>query len=164
MAYTINLYPTSDISLGHTAGSGSTGYNMVNESETDGDSTYIQHSLSSSNSTETSRFNCAAATNDSSKPSGKIKVRSIKVETYWGSGGQNVDTISGTLTTSVAFGDGSYTNASSTATRNSTSSTVSYTLTTSTFTNLSIVGTVYESIDDLEAKLQLSTSGRYTTN
>jgi hypothetical protein len=66
------------------------------------------------------------------------------------------------LTTSVAFGDGSYTAASSTDTRNST--TISYTLTNSTFNNLSIVGTVFENIDALEAKLQLSTSGRYTSS
>lgn len=162
MAYTINLYPTSDISFRHESRSGSTGYNMINESEPDEGSTYIQQNLSNSNSTVTSQFNCAAATEDSSRPTGKIKVRSIKVETYWGSVGQNVMSVTGTLTTSVAFGDGSYTAASSTDTRNST--TISYTLTNSEFNNLSIVGNIYENIDALEAKLQLSTNGRYTTN
>lgn len=162
MAYTINLYPISDITLEHGTTTGSTGYNMINESEPDEGSTYIEHALSTSNSTKTSQFNCAAVTNDSSRPTGKIKVRSIKVETYWGSVGQNINSISGTLTTSVAFGNGSYTDASSIDTRNSTS--ISYTLTTSTFNDLSIVGNVYENIDALEAKLQLSTNGRYNTN
>lgn len=161
MAYTINLYPTSDISFRHESNSGSTGYNMINETEPDEGTTYIEQELSNSNSTVTSQFNCAAS-EDSSRPTGKIKVRSVKVETYWGSVGQNVRSVTGTLTTSVAFGDGSYTDASSTDTRNSTS--ISYTLTNSTFNGLSIVGNVYENIDALEVKLQLSTSGRYTAN
>lgn len=162
MAYTINLYPTSDISFRHESSRGNTGYNMINETEPDEGTTYIQQELTGNNATVISQFNCAAATEDPSRPIGKIKVRSVKVETYWGSVGQNVRSVTGTLTTSVAFGDGSYTAASSTDTRNST--TISYTLTNSTFNNLSIVGTVFENIDALEAKLQLSTSGRYTSS
>lgn len=164
MAYTINLYPTSDISFSHDASTGYTGYNMINESEPDGGSSYIQHSLTTSNATETSQFNCSAPTNDANRPAGKIKVRSIKVETYWGSYGQNVSTVSGTLTTSVAFGNGTYTDANTTDTRNTVTTNTTYTLTTSEFSNLSIVGNVYENIDAIEAKLQLSTRGRYTTN
>lgn len=164
MAYTINLYPSGDISFRHVSSSGSTGYNMINESEPDGGSTYIEQELTTSNSTVTSQFNCAAASNDSSRPTGKIRVRSVKVETYWGSMGQNVNTVSGTLTTSVGFGSGNYTAARTTDTRNSTSSTANYTLTTSEFSNLSVVGQTFENIDALNAKLQLSTAGRYTTN
>ena len=160
MAYTINLYPYGDISRGHSASQGNTGYSLINEVSTDNGSTYIYQTLSASNATQTSQFNCRESSSDSSVPTGKIKIRSVSVEVVWTTEGENINSITGTLTPSVAFGSGSYT-AGSQNTKTSTSG--SYTMTTSTVSNLPEAGNVYDNISDLSAKLQLVTNGRYTS-
>lgn len=161
MAYTINFYPTSDISLNHDAKSGSTGYNMINEDQPDGSSTYISQILSTFNSTKTSRFNCAVSSNDASKPAGKIKIRSVKVVTYWTTV-TSANSVNGTLTPSVALGNGSYTSGMGTSKTNTSEN--YNTATETNISNLPEVGEVYENIDALNLKLQISTSGRYTSN
>jgi len=159
MAYTINLYPSSDVSLEHTASSGNVGYALINEAEPDSGTTYIYQTLSSSNATVTSEFSCAPSSEDN-PPTGKIKLKSITVETYWTSYGNNyADSVTGTLTPSVSFGGGSYTAGTE---ETKTSKTANYTLLTSTFSDLPEEGTVYESIDELNAQLRLVTRGRYT--
>ena len=71
---TLILRPTSDISLGHTCSSGSSGYAMLDEETADDNSTYIQQTINSkSSSSETSSFKFTMA-----MPVSKLKITAIK--------------------------------------------------------------------------------------
>lgn len=71
---TLILRPTSDISLGHTCSSGSSGYAMLDEEIADDGSTYIQQTINSrSSSSETSSFKFTAE-----MPVSKLKITAIK--------------------------------------------------------------------------------------
>lgn len=165
MAYTINLYPSSDISGNnrHSASNGSTLFSMINETEDDSGTTYIYSTLSNNQTvTNSSSFNCSANTNE--KPSGKIKVRNITVNTFWlldtTTRNMTISSRTATLTPSVSFENGEYINGTS-ATR-TTDDDTNYTEFNSIFSNLSIIDKTFNSIDDLNAKLQIYTSGRYS--
>ena len=68
------LRPTSDISLGHTCSSGSSGYAMLDEEIADDGSTYIQQTINSrSSSSKTSSFKFTMA-----MPVSKLKITAIK--------------------------------------------------------------------------------------
>lgn len=158
---TINLYPSSDISAGHTASSGNSRYSMINDTTDDSGSTYIEHELSTSNTTKTSSFNCLPNSSDN-PPTGKIKVKSIKIETYWNVYQSNASSVSGRLTAGVAFDDSStFTNGTATT---STTSSNNYSLKTDTITGLSIIDSTFENINSLNAQLKLETYGRYVSN
>ena len=160
MAHTITLYPYSDVNLRHDPSRGSTGYNLINEASTDTGTTYIYQTLSGSNASLTSQFNCSESSSDSSVPTGKIKIRSVTVEVVWTTVGENINSITGSLTPGVAFGSGSYTTGTQ-STKTNTSE--NYTTTTTTISNLPEEGNVYDNISYLNTKLQLVTTGRYTT-
>ena len=101
---TINLYPSSDINVVHTKSSGNSGFSLINDTTDDSGSTNISQTLTSSSSTQTSTFNCAANTSDN-PPTGKIKVKSISVETYWRVfKNDDASGVTGTLTAGVSFG------------------------------------------------------------
>lgn len=71
---TLILRPTSDISLGHTCSSGSSGYAMLSEETADDNSTYIQQTIDSeSSSSKTSSFKFTMA-----MPVSKLKITAIK--------------------------------------------------------------------------------------
>ena len=159
--HTIILYPSSDISTGHTPTSGSNCFNMINDKTDDSGSSAITHTLSSSSSTRTSTFNCKASSDDN-PPTGKIKVKSIKIETYWNLYGSNIQTITGSLIHGTAFNDN--TNYINSNTSTITSSSNSYTLKTDNISDSTVINQIFQSLDNLNAKLQLSTTGNYTTS
>lgn len=100
---TLTLRPISDASLSHSCSAGSSGYVMINESSSDGDSTYIYQSLTSKNSASlSSTFNLGG-----SLPTSKYNVTAARLHFYARDSDNNV-----TSSASVAFsvnGSGAYT-------------------------------------------------------
>ena len=156
--HTINLYPSSDITVNHTASSGDTRYSMINDETDDNGTTYIQQSLSSSNSSAVSSFECKPNSSDISSIQ-KIKIKNVSIVTVWGASGLHIKSINATLTNSVSLGDESFISGTQ---KSITSSSQNYTSAQDTIAS-SLINNILN-INDLTAKIQLTTSGRYTQN
>ena len=162
---TINLYPSGDISLNHSVSTGDAGWNMISDVTDDSGTTNIYHTLSTSTTTKTSQFNCSANTDE--KPTGKIKVKSVKVSTYWllntaNGTASSIQSRTATCTPSVSFENENYIDGTS-STRTSDDNENYYNF-ESSFSNLPIINKVFNTVDDLNAKLQIYTSGSFTSN
>lgn len=136
---TVIFRPATDISLGHSCNSGSSGYILVNESIADDDSTYIYSETSSSVSatTKTSSFTMRA---ENSLPIGAKLISATVYITSINSGVTGTCSIIGTLTIGTSphllssiTPDTSYTQKNQTFTLNNLSkdSTVSLSITSS---------------------------------
>lgn len=156
--HTINLYPSSDITVNHTASSGNTRYSMINDETDDNGTTYIQQSLTSSNSSAVSSFECKPNSSDISSIQ-KIKIKNVSIVTVWGAAGSNIKSINATLTNAVSLGDESFISGTQ---KSITSSSQNYTSAQDTIAS-SLINNILN-INDLTAKIQLTTSGRYTAN
>ena len=155
-AHTINLYPSSDITVNHTASSGNTRYSMINDETDDNGTTYIQQSLKSSNSSAVSSFECKPNSSDISSIQ-KIKIKNVSIVTVWGASGSNINSINATLTNAVSLGDESFISGTQ---KSITSTSQNYTSAQDTIAS-SLINNILN-INDLTAKIQLTTSGRYT--
>ena len=155
--HTINLYPSSDITVNHTASSGDTRYSMINDETDDNGTTYIQQSLSSSNSSAVSSFECKPNSSDISSIQ-KIKIKNVSIVTVWGASGSNIKSINATLTNAVSLGNESFISGTQ---KSITSPSKNYTSAEDTIAS-SLINNILN-INDLTAKIQLTTSGRYTT-
>lgn len=156
--HTINLYPSSDITVNHTASSGNTRYSMINDETDDNGTTYIQQSLTSSNSSAVSSFECKPNSSDISSIQ-KIKIKNVSIVTVWGASGSNIKSINTTLTNAVSLGDESFISGTQ---KSITSASQNYTSAQDTIAS-SLINNILN-INDLTAKIQLTTSGRYTAN
>lgn len=156
--HTINLYPSSDITVNHTASSGDTRYSMINDETDDNGTTYIQQSLSSSNSSAVSSFECKPNSSDISSIQ-KIKIKNVSIVTVWGASGLHIKSINATLTNSVSLGDESFIFGTQ---KSITSPSQNYISDEDTIAS-SLINNILN-INDLTAKIQLTTSGRYTQN
>ena len=155
--HTINLYPSSDITVNHTASSGNTRYSMINDETDDNGTTYIQQSLSTSNSSAVSSFECKPNSSDISSIQ-KIKIKNVSIVTVWGASGSNIKSINATLTNAVSLGNESFISGMQ---KSITSLSQNYTSAQDTIAS-SLINNILN-INDLTAKIQLTTSGRYTT-
>ena len=156
--HTINLYPSSDITVNHTASSGDTRYSMINDETDDNGTTYIQQSLSTSNSSAVSSFECKPNSSDISSIQ-KIKIKNVSIVTVWGASGSNINSINATLTNAVSLGNESFISGTQ---KSITSPSKNYISAEDTMPS-SLINNILN-INDLTAKIQLTTSGRYTTN
>lgn len=156
--HTINLYPSSDITVNHTALSGNTRYSMINDETDDNGTTYIQQSLTSSNSSAVSSFECKPNSSDISSIQ-KIKIKNVSIVTVWGASGSNINSINATLTNAVSLGDESFISGTQKSITNPSQNykSVQDTIASSLINNIL-------NINDLTAKIQLTTSGRYKAN
>ena len=152
---TLILRPTSDISLGHTCSSGSSGYAMLDEEIADDGSTYIQQTINSrSSSSETSSFKFTMA-----MPVSKLKITAIKAYVRATStSSSSYDSYSLNYTVSI----NGKTSSSQSMSLSSSYSTKSVSLSTSTF-NLSNVE--INNLNNLNFQMSITTSGhRYKDN
>ena len=156
--HTINLYPSSDITVNHTASSGDTRYSMINDETDDNGTTHIQQSLSTSNSSAVSSFECKPNSSDISSIQ-KIKIKNVSIVTVWGASGSNINSINATLTNAVSLGNESFISGTQ---KSITSPSKNYISAEDTIAS-SLINNILN-INDLTAKIQLTTSGRYTTN
>ena len=156
--HTINLYPSSDITVNHTASSGDTRYSMINDETDDNGTTYIHQSLSTSNSSAVSSFECKPNSSDISSIQ-KIKIKNVSIVTVWGASGSNINSINATLTNAVSLGNESFISGTQ---KSITSPSQNYISAEDTIAS-SLINNILN-INDLTAKIQLTTSGRYTTN
>ena len=156
--HTINLYPSSDITVNHTASIGDTRYSMINDETDDNGTTYIQQSLSSSNNSAVSSFECKPNSSDISSIQ-KIKIKNVSIVTVWGASGSNINSINATLTNAVSLGNESFISGTQ---KSITSPLQNYISAEDTIAS-SLINNILN-INDLTAKIQLTTSGRYTTN
>lgn len=156
--HTINLYPSSDITVNHTASSGDTRYSMINDETDDNGTTYIQQSLSTSNNSVVSSFECKPNSYDISSIQ-KIKIKNVSIVTVWCASGSNINSINATLTNAVSLGNESFISGTQ---KSITSPSQNYISAEDTIAS-SLINNILN-INDLTAKIQLTTSGRYTTN
>lgn len=156
--HAINLYPSSDITVNHTASSGNTRYSMINDETDDNGTTYIQQSLASSNSSAVSSFECKPNSSDISSIQ-KIKIKNVSIVTVWGASGSNINSINALLTNAVSLGDESFISGTQ---KSITSASQNYTSVQDTIAS-SLINNILN-INDLTAKIQLTTSGRYKAN
>ena len=146
---TLILRPTSDISLGHTCSSGSSGYAMLSEETADDNSTYIQQTIDSgSSSSKTSSFKFTTV-----MPVSKLKITAIKAYVRATStSSSSYDSYSLNYTVSI----NGKTSSSQSMSLNSSYSTKSVSLSTSTF-NLSDVE--INNLNNLNFQMSITTSG-----
>ena len=146
---TLILRPTSDISLGHTCSSGSSGYAMLSEETADDGSTYIQQTINSrSSSSETSSFKFTTA-----MPVSKLKITAIKAYVRAEStSSSSSDSYSLDYTVSI----NGKTSSSQSMSLSDSYSTKSVSLSTSTF-NLSDVE--INNLNNLNFQMSITTSG-----
>ena len=146
---TLILRPTSDISLGHTCSSGSSGYAMLNEETADDGSTYIQQTIDSgSSSSKTSSFKFTTA-----MPVSKLKITAIKAYVRATStSSSSSDSYSLNYTVSI----NGKTSSSQSMSLSDSYSTKSVSLSTSTF-NLSDVE--INNLNNLNFQMSITTSG-----
>lgn len=146
---TLILRPTSDISLGHTCSSGSSGYAMLSEETADDNSTYIQQTISSgSTSSKTSSFKFTVA-----MPVSKLKITAIKAYVRATStSSSRYDSYSLNYTVSI----NGKTSSSQSMSLSDSYSTKSISLSTSTF-NLSDVE--INNLNNLNFQMSITTSG-----
>lgn len=146
---TLILRPTSDISLGHTCSSGSSGYAMLDEETADDNSTYIQQTVSSgSTSSKTSSFKFTAE-----MPVSKLKITAIKAYVRATStSSSSYDSYSLNYTVSI----NGKTSSSQSMSLTKSYSTNSVSLSTSTF-NLSDVE--INNLNNLNFQMSITTSG-----
>ena len=156
--HTINLYPSSDITVNHTASSGDTRYSMINDETDDNGTTYIQQSLSTSNNSVVSSFECKPISYDISSIQ-KIKIKNVSIVTVWGALGSNINSINATLTNAVSLGNESFISGTQ---KSITRPSQNYISAEDTIPS-SLINNILN-INDLTAKIQLTTSGRYTSN
>lgn len=146
---TLILRPTSDISLGHTCSSGSSGYAMLNEETADDDSTYIQQTINlGSSSSKTSSFKFTTA-----MPVSKLKITAIKAYVRATStSSHSLDSYNLDYTVSI----NGKTSSSQSMSLSDSYSTNSVSLSTSTF-NLSDVE--INNLNNLNFQMSITTSG-----
>ena len=152
---TLILRPTSDISLGHTCSSGSSGYAMLDEEIADDGSTYIQQTINSrSSSSKTSSFKFTMA-----MPVSKLKITAIKAYVCATStSSSSSDSYSLDYTVSI----NGKTSSSQSMSLSDSYSVKSVSLSTSTF-NLSDVE--INNLNNLNFQMSITTSGhRYKDN
>lgn len=155
--YTINLYPSSDITVNHAASSGNNRYSMINDETDDSGTTYIEQELSTSNSSAVSSFGCKPNSSDIGSIQ-KIKIKNVSIVTVWTTVGSNINSINGTLTNAVSLGDESFISGTP---KSKTNTSANYTSAQDTISS-SLINNILN-INDLTGKIQLTTSGRYTT-
>ena len=161
MAQTLKIYPIQDVTLNHNCSSGSTGYNLINNATSDGDSTYIYQSVSNSSSTKTSTFKCG-----SSSMTDKIYLISLESTVICGNYSSNKNGVSFTssITAGVSINGGSVSTASQHSTNESnvggSSYSTNYQTFNDTFSSPSGINRIYNSISDANIRLQISTTAR----
>ena len=160
MAKTLTIYPISDVSFNHSMypTNTSNGYTLVYDVTSDDDTTYLYHQLEKSTSTQTSSFKCG-----DSSVSKKICLRGVSylfrgmydAREDWGG---SVTRVTANVTPTISINGGTSTNGSQ------TSVTTSYADYSGSFTNVSGLNTIYNSIYDANIVLGLKTSGLYQMN
>ena len=159
MAKSIVIYPSSNVGTPQHSGNG---YSAISDTRNNYDTTAISHSLSTSTTTKVSTFKCNAKSVD--LPPGKIRINSI-------SGGQmyiritrgNYEpaSLSLTCTPSISVNNSTYVNGTAYSTTSTSSqsnfSTQNFTISSSPGTNV-----IYNSIEDANINLRLTTTGLYT--
>lgn len=156
--HTINLYPSSDITVNHTASTGNSRYSMINDETDDSGRTYIQQTLSTTNNSTISMFNCKPNSTDITSIK-KIKIKNVSIVTIWTTSGTDISTINGSLTNAVSLGDESFISGT---VKTKTNTTENYTSAEDIISS-SLIDNILN-INDLTAKIQLTTQGYYTTS
>jgi hypothetical protein len=158
MAKTLKIYPISDASLNHDVypSNTSNGYTLVYDVTSDDNTTYIYHKFDKTTSTKTSSFKCGD--NSVSK---KIYLRSISylfrgMYNTSDEGLSSVSSVTANVIPTVSINGGASANG------NQASMTTSYTNYSGSFSNVSGLNTIYNSIFDANIVFGLQTSGLYT--
>lgn len=148
---TVILYPSSDVSVGHSVNpSGSNGYACINDSTPDDDSSYLYNETSASTSGGSSSSNKESTFGvGTSSVSRKIYLQSIQYTARHKKTNSNVST--STLQVSCSVNGGSY---SSTASSNSTTSYANY----SGSLSPSGLNTVYNSFSAANIRVMLNSN------
>lgn len=157
MAQTLTIYPIQDVTLNHSCSSGSTGYNLINNATSDSDSSYIYQSVSTSSSTKISTFKCG-----SSSMTDKIYLISLESTVICGNNvdsTKNSTSFTSSVTTGVSINGGSVTSGTQHSTSGTPGSTsTSYQTFNDTFSSPSGVNQIYNSINDADIRLRISTT------
>lgn len=153
MAKTINIYPASDISIGHSKYPTGTAnaYALINDETSDDDTSYITHNLTTSSANKTSTFKC-----DNTELTGKIYLTGISSLIRSRYQSSNAEINSPIVRTSVSINSGSSVNSSNITPTNS------YATNTYTYQTISGLNTIYNSINDANIVIGVYTSGSYT--
>lgn len=162
MAKTLRIYPIQDITLHHTCNNGSTGYNLINNVTSDGDSSYIYQSVTTTSSTKTSTFKCGD--NSVTSKIYLISIESTVVCRNYTSYKNNVSFTS-SVTTGVSINGGTVKTASQHSMNQSiSSSSNNYQTFDDTYSSPSGINQIYNSINDANIRLQISSTSRIGSN
>lgn len=162
MAKTLRIYPIQDVTLNHSCSSGSTGYNLINNATSDGDSSYIYQTVSTSSSTKTSTFKCGD--NSMTNKIYLISVESTVISGNRVSSTKNSTTFTSNITPGISINGGSVTNGTQHSTNGTGSTTTSYTTFNDTYSSVSGLNRIYNSINDANIRLQIKTTASINRN
>lgn len=152
---TVIIYPSSDVILEHTPDNGNVGYNRINETTSDGASSYIEQKLSTTLSSVTSEFKCLANTGDSSAPKGKFRIKGVTINVNYEFYSTNVSSINFNINPSISiYGE----NSNCDTPLSSTANTGTYSLNNFTISNLNGINRTFTSFNDANINVKIETS------
>lgn len=153
---TVILYPASDLSVNHSKSvNNSSGFALINDVISDDNTGYIYHSLTTSNSTQQSSFKCLP--NDTI---GKIKINSAIINVRYLFNVQRTESRTVTINPSISINNVT----STTTSQRFTTGTNNYTNITFNVNQLNGIDSIFNSFDEANINLILSTSGSYSSD
>lgn len=159
MAKSIVIYPSANVGTPQHSGNG---YSAISDTRGNYDTTAITHTLETSSSTMTSTFKCNAKSGD--LPTGKIRINSISGGQMYlrlTTGSYTPNRLTLTCTPSISVNNSSYVNGTAYSTT-STSSQSNFSTQTFTISSAPGTGVIYNSINDANINLRLTSTGSYT--
>lgn len=165
---TVIIYPSSDVRLGHTPDNGNVGYNRINETTSDGGSTYIGQTLSTTLSAVTSEFGCLPNNGDNSAPKGKFRIKGVTINVnyeFYSANGYNTSITSRNFNINPSISiDGQNSNCDTPLSSTVNTGDDTYRLNNFSITNLNGVNRTFTSFNDASINVKIETSGNYSTN
>lgn len=160
---TVIIYPQSDVVLRHTPDNGNVGYNRINEMTSDGASSYIGQTLSTTLSSITSEFSCLPNNGDSSGPKGKFRIKGVTINVNYEFYASDSSSRNFNINPSISI-DGQNSNCDTPLSSTSNTGNGTYSLNNFSISNLNGINRTFTSFNDANINVKIETSGNYTAN
>lgn len=160
---TVIIYPQSDVKLEHTPDNGNVGYNRINEITSDGNTSYIGQTLSTTLSAVTSEFGCLPNNNDSSAPKGKFRIKGVTINVNYEFYVSDSSSRNFNINPSITI-DGQVSNCDTPLSSTTNTGSGTYRLNNFSISNLNGINRTFTSFNDANINVKIETSGKYTAS
>lgn len=159
---TVIIYPQSDVDFNHTPSrNNAAGYSLINETPSDGGSTYIGQTLSTNLSTVTSEFGCLPNNGDNSAPQGKFRIKGVTINMNYEFYASDSSSRNFNINPSITI-DGQVSNCDAPLSSTVNTGNGTYRLNNFSISNLNGINRTFTSFNDANINVKIETSGNYT--